>query len=154
MWRWIVKSPVPDQQPPASTERWTAVRAIWISTSRVPVAWWDHPSYRIILSFLSNELREGVFGPSAFRSLRQFFTDQARYEKRSSTTKGLLLGVCFVAEDPKEINTFGRSSKKQYRSYHSRSFRIVTSQDEAANRLKNEMTSRSMIFRVMNVIGC
>jgi hypothetical protein len=28
--------------------------------------------------------------------------DQARYEKRSSTTKGLLLGVCFVAEDPKE----------------------------------------------------
>jgi hypothetical protein len=28
--------------------------------------------------------------------------DQARYEKRSSTMKGLLLGVCFVAEDPKE----------------------------------------------------
>jgi hypothetical protein len=28
--------------------------------------------------------------------------DQARYEKRSSTAKGLLLGVCFVAEDPKE----------------------------------------------------
>jgi hypothetical protein len=27
------------------------------------------------------------------------------------------LGVCFVAEDPKEINTFGRSSPKQRRSY-------------------------------------
>jgi hypothetical protein len=40
------------------------------------------------------------FGPSAFQSLGQFFTDQARYEKRSSTAKGLLLGVCFVAEGP------------------------------------------------------
>jgi hypothetical protein len=27
------------------------------------------------------------------------------------------LGVCFVAEDPKEINTFGRFSPKQRRSY-------------------------------------
>jgi hypothetical protein len=36
------------------------------------------------------------------RSLEDFFTDQVRYEKRSSTTKGLLLGVCFVAKDPKE----------------------------------------------------
>jgi hypothetical protein len=42
------------------------------------------------------------FGSSASRSLEDFFTDQARYEKRSSTAKGLLLGVCFVAEDPKE----------------------------------------------------
>jgi hypothetical protein len=41
------------------------------------------------------------FGSSASRSL-DFFTDQACYEKRSSTAKGLLLGVCFVAEDPKE----------------------------------------------------
>jgi hypothetical protein len=42
------------------------------------------------------------FGSSASRSLEDFFTDQAHYEKRSSTTMGLLLGVCFVAEDPKE----------------------------------------------------
>jgi hypothetical protein len=28
--------------------------------------------------------------------------DQARYEKRSSTAKGLLLGPCFVAEGPAE----------------------------------------------------
>jgi hypothetical protein len=42
------------------------------------------------------------FGSSASRSLEDFFTDQACYEKRSSTAKGLLLGVCFVAEDPKE----------------------------------------------------
>jgi hypothetical protein len=33
---------------------------------------------------------------------RRFFMDQARYEKRSSTAKGLLLGVCFVTEDPKK----------------------------------------------------
>jgi hypothetical protein len=45
------------------------------------------------------------FGSPASRSLEDFFTDQARYEKRSSTTKGLLLGVCFVAEDPKERKT-------------------------------------------------
>jgi hypothetical protein len=42
------------------------------------------------------------FGSSASRSLEDFFTDQARYEKRSSIAKGLLLGVCSVAEDPKE----------------------------------------------------
>jgi hypothetical protein len=42
------------------------------------------------------------FGSSTSRSIEDFFTDQARYEKRSSTAKGLLLGVCFVAEDPKE----------------------------------------------------
>ena len=53
------------------------------------------------------------FGPSALRSLGDFFTDQARYEKRSSTAKGLLLGVCFVAEDPEERNTFGRSSQSK-----------------------------------------
>jgi hypothetical protein len=41
------------------------------------------------------------FGSSASQSLEDFFTDQARYEKRSSTAKGLLLGVCLVAEDPK-----------------------------------------------------
>jgi hypothetical protein len=41
------------------------------------------------------------FGSSASRSLEDFFMDQARYEKRSSTTKGLPLGVCFIAEDPK-----------------------------------------------------
>jgi hypothetical protein len=52
------------------------------------------------------------FGPSAFRSLGQFFTDQARYEKQSSTAKGLLLGVCFVAEGPVRRNTFGRSVRK------------------------------------------
>jgi hypothetical protein len=46
------------------------------------------------------------FGPSAFQSLGQFFTDQARYEKRSSTAKGLLLGVCFVAEGPIRRITF------------------------------------------------
>jgi hypothetical protein len=40
------------------------------------------------------------FGPSAFRSLREFFMGRARYEKRSGTVKGLLLGVCFVAEGP------------------------------------------------------
>ena len=52
------------------------------------------------------------FGPSAFRSLGVFFTDQAHYEKRSSTAKGLMLGVCFIAEGPVRRNTFRRSAQK------------------------------------------
>jgi hypothetical protein len=66
------------------------------------------------------------FGPLAFRSLGQVFTDQARYVKRSSTAKGLLLGVSFVAEGPVRRNTFGRSTQKQRQSYHQGSFGIVT----------------------------
>jgi hypothetical protein len=76
--------------------------------------------------FSAMSLRKVFFGPSAFLSLGQFFTDQARYEKRSSTAKELLLGVCFVAEGPVRRNTFGRSTQKQPRSYHPGSFGIVT----------------------------
>ena len=80
------------------------------------------------------------FGPSASRSLRDFFTDQARYEKRSSTAKGLLLGVCFVAEDPKK-NTFEGSSQKQAPKLLSIKLRHKDrSQDEGPNRLKDELT--------------
>jgi hypothetical protein len=74
------------------------------------------------------------------RSLKDFFTDQARYEKRSSTVKGLLLGVCFVAEDPKK-NTFERSSQKQAPKLLSVKLRHKDkSQDEGSNRLKDELT--------------
>jgi hypothetical protein len=60
------------------------------------------------VSFLDNELREGVFRTFGFlKPKRLFFTDQARYEKQSSTAKGLLLGPCFVAEGPTERNSFG-----------------------------------------------
>jgi hypothetical protein len=81
------------------------------------------------------------FGSSASRSLEDFFTDQARYEKRSSTAKGLLLGVCFVAEDPKE--------RKHLRQILSRAAPKLSPiklrhsdmpQDEGVNRLKDEMT--------------
>ena len=59
-------------------------------------------------SFLGNELREGVFRTFGFpKPKRLFFSDQARYEKRSSTAKGLLLGPCFVAEGPAGRNSFG-----------------------------------------------
>jgi hypothetical protein len=37
-----------------------------------------------------------------------------------------MLGVCFVAEDPEERNTFSGSSQKQCRSYHLQSFGTVT----------------------------
>jgi hypothetical protein len=80
------------------------------------------------------------FGSSASRSIEDLFTDQARYEKRSSTAKGLLLGVCFVAEDPKK-NTFERSSQKQAPKLLSVKLRHKDkSQDEGSNRLKDELT--------------
>jgi hypothetical protein len=42
-----------------------------------------------------------------------FFADRARYEKRSSTAKGLLLGAFFSAEGTLSKNTFGRTIHKQ-----------------------------------------
>jgi hypothetical protein len=46
-----------------------------------------------IKSFLDNELREGVFWTfGSPKPKRLFFTDQARYEKRSSTAKGATVG--------------------------------------------------------------
>jgi hypothetical protein len=81
------------------------------------------------------------FGSSASRSLEDFFTDQARYEKRSSTAKGLLLGVCFVAEDPKE-----RERLRQILSGTVPKLLLIElrhndrSQDEATNRLKVGLT--------------
>jgi hypothetical protein len=59
--------------------------------------------------FSATSLGKVFFGPSASRSLTDFFMDQARYEKRSSTAKGLLLGPSFVAEGPAGRNTFGES---------------------------------------------
>jgi hypothetical protein len=81
------------------------------------------------------------FGSSASRSLEDFFTDQDRYEKRSSTAKGLLLGVCFVAEDPKE-----REHLRQILSEATPKLSPIKlqysdrSQDEGVNRLKDELT--------------
>jgi hypothetical protein len=46
-----------------------------------------------------------------------FFVDQARCEKRSSTAKGLLLGVFFSTEGPQGKNTFDKNDTKACRSY-------------------------------------
>jgi hypothetical protein len=88
------------------------------------------------------------FGPSAFRSLRDFFADQARYEKRSSTAKGLLLGVCFVAEGPIRRSIFGRLT--QSRSYQSEGFGVHFQR----HRLKDEMTNRPITICIMIVDLC
>jgi hypothetical protein len=85
------------------------------------------------------------FGSSALRRLGDFFTDQARYEKRSSTAKGLLLGVCFVAEDP--VKAVPKLSSIKLR--HS-----GMSQDEGVNRLKDEMINRPVIACIMIVSIC
>jgi hypothetical protein len=47
---------------------------------------------REIESFLGNELREGVFWTFGSPKPKRLFTDQARYEKRSSTAKGATVG--------------------------------------------------------------
>jgi hypothetical protein len=44
-----------------------------------------------------------------------FFVDRARYEKRSSTAKGLLLGVFFPVEGPQGKNTFGKIIQRHTR---------------------------------------
>jgi hypothetical protein len=74
----------------------------------------DQVKYMVHLEFkATNNMAEYealIFGLSAALSLgiRQLFV------------KGTpnLLGVCFVAEDPEERNTFSGSSQKQCRSYH------------------------------------
>jgi hypothetical protein len=103
------------------------------------------------LNRFSTTISGKVFlGPSAFRSLREFLTGRARYEKRSGTMKGLLLGVCFITEGPIRINTFGRSTQKQSRSYQSESFVAYFQM----HRLKDEMTNRPMITCIMIIIIC
>jgi hypothetical protein len=88
------------------------------------------------------------FRPSAFRSLREFFTGRARHEKRSGTVKGLLLGVCFVAECPIRRNTFGRLT--QSRSYQSEGFGVHFQM----HRLKDGMTNRPMMTCIIIVNLC
>jgi hypothetical protein len=119
-----------------------------ITRSCVPVLWWDHLALGIFKSFLDNELREGIFGPSAFRSLKEFFTGRAHYEKRSGTVKGLLLGVCFIAKGPVRRSTFERPEQEQCRSYQSGSFVVYFKMHQ----LKDKMTNRPVITCVMIVI--
>jgi hypothetical protein len=90
------------------------------------------------------------FGPSAFRSLKEFFTGRAHYEKRSGTVKGLLLGVFFITEGPVRRNTFGRPEQEQCRSYQSGSFVAYFQM----HRLRDEMTNRPMLTCVMIVNIC
>ena len=95
------------------------------------------------------------FGSSAYRSLKDFFTDQARYEKQSSTVKGLLLGVCFVAEDPKEREHLRRILSEAAPKLSPIKLRHSDRpQDEGVNRLKDEMTQRPTMFCVIIVVDC
>jgi hypothetical protein len=67
----------------------------------------------ILQLFLGNELKEGVFSDLRHSEAFEFFADRVRYEKRSSTAKGLLLGAFFSAEGPLSTNTFGKMTCKQ-----------------------------------------
>jgi hypothetical protein len=82
--------------------------------------------------FISNELREGVFGPSTFQSLGDFSRIKLVMKNDLAPQRGLLLGACFIAKGPLSTNNFGRSAYKQtqcegiHRSYDPGSFGIVT----------------------------
>jgi hypothetical protein len=90
--------------------RWTVDHSApgrWIARSLVSAERWTTRRLEYFNRFLATSLGKVFFGPSAFRSLWDFFTDQARYEKWSNTAKGLLLGAFFFAEGPPSENTFG-----------------------------------------------
>ena len=138
--------------------RWTVTRTRWTVDHSAQEA--ESPDHVYLLHggtilhskylnrFSATSSGKVFFGPSAFRSLREFFTGRARYEKWSGTVKGLLLGVCFVAEGPIRRNTFGRLT--QSRSYQSESFGVYFQM----HRLKDEMTNQPPIACIMIVIIC
>jgi hypothetical protein len=144
----------------ATCTRRTVARILWSvdrraregeSPDRVYLSYGGTTSHSEYLNRFSTMSSGKVFfGPSAFRSLKEFFKGRARYEKRSSTMKGLLLGVCFVAEGPVRRNTFGRPEQEHCRSYQSGSFVVYFEM----HRLKDEMTNRPMITCVMIVVIC
>jgi hypothetical protein len=98
----------------APTERWTARRLEGESSDRLYPLNGGPPDAGSILIVSRQQAQRRCFlylwHSEAFEI---FFADQARYEKRSSTTKGLLLGACFFAEGPLSKNTFGRTAHKQ-----------------------------------------
>jgi hypothetical protein len=125
-----------------------------ITISRVPVEWWDHLALGIFNRFSTTSSGKVFFGPSAFRSIKEFFTGRARYEKWSGTVKGLLLGVRFVTVDPvrrkhlRKINTEAKPKLPSGGLRHS-----DTPWDEGWHRLKDEKTNSHMIICVMIVIS-
>jgi hypothetical protein len=58
--------------------------------------------------FFENKLREGVFWTFGISKPLCFSRIELVTKKRSSTAKGLLLGVFFSAEGPQGKNTFGK----------------------------------------------
>jgi hypothetical protein len=125
--------------------RWTVDHSApgrWIARSLVYTERWTTRRLEYFDRFSSTSSGKVFFGPSAFRSLWDFFANRARYEKRSSTAKGLLLGACFFAEGPPSKNTFGsvlcklRQHEGTSRSYNPGSFSMTAPWDEWQHRLK------------------
>jgi hypothetical protein len=73
-----------------------------------------------------------------------------KYQMVEKNLRRPLLDLCFVAEGPMRINTFGRSTQKQGRSCQSESFVAYYQM----YRLKDEMTNRSIIACIMIEIIC
>jgi hypothetical protein len=81
---------------PAGEEGEPPKRAYWLIGGPV--------SARSTLFVFDNKLREGVFRTFGIPKLSYYSRIELIMKKRSSTAKGLLLGVFFSAEGPQDIN--------------------------------------------------
>jgi hypothetical protein len=72
-----------------------------------------------------------------------------------TTQPSILLGVCFVAEDPKEREHLRQILLEAAPKLSPIKLRHSDKpQDEGVNRLKDEMTQRPMMFCVIIVVNC
>jgi hypothetical protein len=94
-----------------------------LESIRILLAYATHHGFKLYQmdvksAFLNGPIKEEVYveQPPDFED-SDYPNHVYKLSKALYGLKQALLGVCFVAEDPKEINTFGRSSPKQRRSY-------------------------------------
>jgi hypothetical protein len=145
--------------------RWTVAHTRWmvdhsapgkrITRSIVPTAWWPTSCSKYFNRFSATSSGKVFFGPLAFWIFWDFFTDQACYEKRSSTAKGLLFGACFVAEGPLSKLAQADIAWRYMPKLWSRELRHSDMPwDEGLYRPKEEKTYQSRIVCDMFIVTC
>jgi hypothetical protein len=85
---------------PAGEEGELPKRVYWLNGG--PTSAWN------ILIVFYNKVREGVFRTFGIPKPSYYLWIELVMKKRSSTTKGVLLGVFFFVEDPQNKDTIGK----------------------------------------------